>query len=95
MTSRSRSGLCAWIIQMTSCWCGCFDPQLFSREKKIKDTPTQTLSKAVSLPPVRKDFQTESEYAKAYVAWSVVAEEEAAHTQSSDFKSDGIPVEFW
>ena len=85
MTGRSRSGLCAWLINISSCWCGCFDPNILSKDKKIKDIQTQTLTKAVSLPPVRKDFQTEAEYAKAYLAWNLVAEVEASVPQTSEF----------
>ena len=88
MTGRSRSGLCAWLLHMGSCWFGCFDPNLYSKNKKIKDTQTQTPTRAVSLPPVRKDFQTEADYARAYLAWNLVAEAEASYTRSSEFNFD-------
>ena len=85
MTGRPRSRLWTWIIHMTSCWTGCFDSALLCREKKIKDARTQTPARAISLPPDRKDFQTEAEYAQAYLAWDVVSRAEKTRTQTSEF----------
>ena len=88
MTGRPRSRLWTWIIHMTSCWTGCFDSALICREKKIKDARTQTPARAISLPPDRKDFQTEAEYAQAYLAWDVVSRAEKTRTQTSEFNLD-------
>ena len=93
MTGRPRSRLWTWIIHMTSCWTGCFDSALICREKKIKDARTQTPARAISLPPDRKDFQTEAEYAQAYLAWDVVSRAEKTRTQTSEFNlaTEGVP----